>query len=177
MQDKKIYIAADLHLGVPSQKASIEREKKFIRWLNRIQNDAQEIIILGDLFDFWFEYKQVVPKGFVRILGKLAEMTDNGMKITLFAGNHDLWLKDYFPSELNIPVIHQPQTYSFFDKKFFIAHGDGLGPGDTGFKIMKKGFKNPFLQFCFRWLHPDIGVGIANYFSRSSRKVNSIKRL
>ncbi len=169
----KILIFADFHLGIPNPKQSIQREKKFIQFMNK-QNDIQEIIILGDLFDFWFEYKHVVPKGYFRILAKLAELQENGTNVSLFSGNHDLWLKNYFPDYLDIPVFHQPQIKEWFGKKFFLAHGDGLGPKDYGFKIMKKCFKNSFLQFCFRWIHPDLGISLANYFSKKSRKTHQI---
>lgn len=169
----KVLIFADFHLGIPNYPESLEREKKFIQFINA-QSDIQEIIILGDLFDFWFEYQCVVPKGFFRILAKLAELKENGIEISVFSGNHDLWLKDYFPNYLNIPVYHEPLIKTWFGKKFFLAHGDGLGPKDYGFKIMKKCFKNPFLQFCFRWLHPDIGIPLAHFFSRKSRKSHQI---
>lgn len=174
MEDKKVIIVADLHLGTPNHEISLIREKKFIRFLTSEQPFIAELIILGDLFDFWFEYRTVVPKGYFRLLSCLAELQEQGIPISLFSGNHDLWLKDYFPKYLNIPVFHESQIREWFGKKFFLAHGDGKGPKDYGFKWMKKAFQNPFLQFCFRWLHPDIGVRIANYFSQKSRATNQI---
>src|SRR5690606_38327775 len=126
--DKKVYFTSDHHFGAPTREQSLPREKKFLKWLQLIEKDAGALFIVGDLFDFWFEYKTVVPKGYVRILGKLAEMRDNGIEIFFFVGNHDLWMKDYFESELNIPVYHKPKEFEFFGKKFFIGHGDGLGP-------------------------------------------------
>ncbi len=171
--EPKVLIFADFHLGIPNIQQSLIREKKFIHFINS-QHDLKEVVILGDLFDFWFEYKHVVPKGYFRILAKLADLHDNGVNVTVFSGNHDIWLKNYFPEYLNIPVYHEPLIKEWFGKKFFLAHGDGLGPNDYGYKFMKKCFKNPFLQFCFRWIHPDIGIAIAHYFSRKSRKTHQI---
>jgi UDP-2,3-diacylglucosamine hydrolase len=138
--NKKVYFASDQHFGAPTHEASLPREKKFVAWLDEIKKDAEAIFILGDLFDFWFEYKTVVPKGFVRVLGKLAEIRDSGTPIYFFVGNHDLWMHDYFETELNIPVFHAPQEFLIDKKKFLIGHGDGLGPGDKGYKRMKKSF-------------------------------------
>jgi len=135
---KKIYFASDQHLGAPTSKDSFVREKRFLYWLDTVKKDAEAIFLLGDLFDFWFEYKSVVPKGFVRILGKLAEIKDSGIPVYFFVGNHDLWMTDYFEKELNIPVYHKPQEFLIDNKKFFIGHGDGLGPNDNGYKRMKK---------------------------------------
>ena len=162
---KKIYFASDNHLGAPTQEQSFPREKKFVAWLDVVKQDAAAIFLLGDLFDFWFEYKTVVPKGFTRTLGKLAEISDSGIPIYYFVGNHDLWMNGYFEEELNIPVYHKPKEFTFNDKTFFIGHGDGLGPGDKGFKRMKKVFTNPVAKWFYRWLHPDLGVRLAQYFS------------
>lgn len=166
---KKIYFLSDFHLGAPDYQTSLEREKRVIRFLNEIKDDAAVIFILGDLFDFWYEYKKVVPKGFVRILGKLAELTDNGITIYFFVGNHDMWMNGYFEKELNIEVFHDPKEFEFNGKKFLIGHGDGLGPGDHRYKLMKKVFRNKFSQALFGMLHPSTGVGMADYFSRKSR--------
>ncbi|MGB5507954.1 UDP-2,3-diacylglucosamine diphosphatase [Robiginitalea sp.] len=169
---KKIYFASDNHLGAPTSQLSQPREKKFVRWLESLRKDAAAIFLLGDLFDFWFEYKTVVPKGFTRTLGKLAEITDSGIPVYYFVGNHDLWMNGYFEEELNIPVYHQPQIFEIGGKKFLIGHGDGLGPGDKGFKRMKKVFTNPASQWFFRWLHPDFGVRMAQYFSVRNRMIS-----
>ncbi len=169
---KKIFFASDQHLGAPNAEKSKERELKFVRWLHQIESEAQAIFLLGDLFDFWFEYKTVVPKGFVRVLGKLADLRDKGIPIYFFVGNHDLWMDDYFENELNIPVFHNNQEFSFFDKKLLIGHGDGKGPGDKGYKRMKKVFTNPFSKWLFRWLHPDWGVRIAQYFSVKNKLIS-----
>ncbi len=167
--NKKIYFLSDFHLGAPDAVSSLVREKKIIAFLDEIKNNASRIFILGDLFDFWFEYKNVVPKGYVRILGKLAEITDSGVPIDFFVGNHDMWMKDYFQKELNIKVHFEPVSFQLHDKKFLIGHGDGLGPGDHGYKFIKKLFRNPVAQTAFGLLPPVIGIGLANYFSRTSR--------
>jgi UDP-2,3-diacylglucosamine hydrolase len=169
-KNKKIYFLSDFHLGAPSYASSLEREKQVVAFLNSIKHDAAEIFIDGDIFDFWYEYKTVVPKGYLRLLGKLAELTDSGIKVHVFTGNHDMWMSGYFEKELNIPVYHNPKTFEFGNKKFFIGHGDGLGPGDHGFKFLKKIFRNKFCQWLFGQLHPSLGMGLANYFSRKSRE-------
>ena len=166
---KKIYFLSDFHLGAPDYKSSLEREKKIVRFLDIIKQDAAAIFIVGDLFDFWYEYRTVVPKGYVRILGKMASITDSGIPMYFFVGNHDMWMKGYFEKELNIPVYFEPLSFEFNDKKFYIGHGDGLGPGDHGYKFLKKIFRNPLCQWLFGILPPAAGVGLANYFSRSSR--------
>lgn len=169
---KKIYFSSDNHLGAPTKEASKPREQKFVAWLDEIKKDAAAIFLLGDLFDFWFEYKTVVPKGFTRTLGKLAEITDSGIPVYYFVGNHDLWMDGYFEEELNITVYHQPQEFTFNDKTFFIGHGDGLGPGDKGYKRMKKVFTNPFSKWLYRWLHPDLGVKLAQYLSVKNKLIS-----
>lgn len=169
---KKVYFASDNHLGAPTQKQSLVREKKFVRWLDTVSKDAAVIFLLGDLFDFWFEYKTVVPKGFTRTLGKLAELSDAGIPIYYFVGNHDLWMNGYFQQELNIEVFHQPKEFQFNDKTFFIGHGDGLGPGDKGYKRMKKLFTNPVAKWFFKWLHPDLGVRLAQYLSVKNKLIS-----
>ncbi len=168
--NKKIYFASDFHLGAPNYNDSLIREKRLVAWLDSIKHDAAEIYLVGDLFDFWFEYKTVIPKYFTRLLGKLAELRDNGISITFFTGNHDMWMFGYFEEELGIPVIRQPMDREINGKKFHIAHGDGLGPGDKGYKFVKKVFASKLCQWLFRWLHPDIGISIANFFSDTSRK-------
>ena len=169
---KKVYFASDNHLGAPTMEESRVRELKFIRWLDTVKSDAGVIFLMGDLFDFWFEYTTVIPKGFTRTLGKLAELSDAGIQIHYFVGNHDLWMNGYFEEELNIPVYHNTQQYSINGISFFIGHGDGLGPDDKGFKRMKKVFTNPVAKWFFRWLHPDIGVRLAKHLSVSNKLIS-----
>ena len=166
---KKIYFLSDFHLGIPDYQSSLIREKKIVSFLDTIRHDAAQIFIVGDMFDFWYEYKTVVPKGYVRLLGKLAEITDSGIPVHFFVGNHDMWMNGYFEKELNIPVYYEPQTYEFNNKKFYVGHGDGLGPGDHKYKFLKKVFRSRFCQWLFGQLHPTWGIGLANYFSQKSR--------
>lgn len=170
--NKKIYFASDQHFGAPTTEKSKIREQKFVGWLDSIKNDAEVIFLLGDLFDFWFEYKKAVPKGFVRVLGKLAELRDSGIQIHFFVGNHDLWMRDYFETELNIPIYFKPKEFTFNNKTFLIGHGDGLGPGDKGYKRMKKVFTNPLSKWLYRWLHPDIGIRLAQYLSVKNKLIS-----
>lgn len=177
---KKIYFASDNHLGAPTSEASKPREKKFVAWLDDIKHDAAAIFLLGDLFDFWFEYKTVVPKGFTRTLGKLAELSDSGIPIHYFVGNHDLWMNGYFEEELGIPVYHNPHEFTFsfeasttlIHQTIFIGHGDGLGPGDKGYKRMKKVFTNRLFKWLFKWAHPDIGIKIGQYMSVKNKLIS-----
>lgn len=166
---KKIYFLSDFHLGAPNKAQSNLRELRLVRFLQNAKKDAAAIFIVGDIFDFWFEYKTVVPKGFVRILGCLADLADAGIELHIFTGNHDLWMKDYLTEELNAKIYFEPREFTLGSKKFFIGHGDGLGPGDQGYKFMKKIFTNPLCKWLFGWLHPDLGIQLANYFSSKSR--------
>lgn len=166
---KKLFFASDFHLGTPNREGSLLREKKIIRWLENIQPEAQAVFLLGDIFDFWFEYKHVIPKGFIRLLGKLADFTDQGIPVIFFTGNHDMWMFDFFPQELNVTIYREPQTMTINQKKFLIGHGDGLGNGDRTYKLMKKLFANPFCQWAFGWLHPNLGIALAQSWSRKSR--------
>ena len=166
---KKIYFASDFHLGVPTYEKSLEREHKIVKWLDTIKVDAEELYLLGDVFDFWFEFKTVVPRGYVRLLGKLAELTDSGIKIHYFTGNHDMWTFDYLEKELNVTIYRAPIEIIYNGKAFYIGHGDGLGPGDHGYKFIKKVFASKVSQWLFARLHPNFGIGVANYFSQKSR--------
>ena len=167
---KKIYFASDLHLGVPDKKRSIQREKHFVKWLDFVAPDAARIYLMGDVFDFWFEYKRAVPKGYIRLLGKLAELADKGIEIHFFVGNHDLWTQDYFTQEFGAKIYREPVIEEFFGKKYHLHHGDGLGPGDHGYKLLKAVFTNPICRWLFGRFHPDFGIRLADYFSRLSRK-------
>jgi len=166
---KKAYFLSDFHLGVPDRERSLEREKRIVRFLTEASRDAAVIFIVGDLFDFWYEYRKVVPRGFVRILGKMAEIRDSGIPVHFFVGNHDMWMTDYFQQEMDIPVHFEPRPFTINGKKFLVGHGDGLGPGDHGYKFLKKVFRNPVCQFLFGIIPPFIGMGLANWSSKSSR--------
>ncbi|MCQ4154429.1 UDP-2,3-diacylglucosamine diphosphatase [Riemerella anatipestifer] len=169
---KKIYFASDQHFGAPTLEASKLREQKFVQWLEDIRKDAQVLFLIGDLFDFWHEWQFVVPRGFVRVLGKLAELKDQGIDIYFFVGNHDLWMKDYFEKELGIPVFFEKRYATINGKRFLLAHGDGLGPGDKGYKRMKKVFTNPLAQWLFKWIHPDISMKLALYLSQKNKMIS-----
>lgn len=169
MNSKKIYFASDFHLGVPSLELSLKREKKVCKWLDTIKHDANEIYLVGDIFDFWYEYKYTIPKGQTRLLGKIAEITDSGIPVHFFTGNHDLWMKNYFKEELNVQIHHAPITKTYNGKVFYIGHGDGLGPGDSWYKILKKIFTNKIIQWMFSRIHPNLAFYIAKRSSKRSR--------
>ena len=170
-QNKKIYFASDFHLGAPNYNSSLIREKKIVDWLNYIESSAEEIFLVGDIFDFWFEYKHVIPKGFVRLQGKIANLTDKGIKVHVFTGNHDMWIFDYLPKELGVQLYRKNIRRIFFGKSYLIGHGDGLGPKDKGYKLLKKIFSNKFCQWCFARLHPNFGIWLANKLSQKSRSI------
>lgn len=173
--NKKIFFASDFHLGVPDYDQSLVREKKIVRWLDSVKHEAHSIYLMGDIFDFWFEYKHAIPKGFIRLQGKLAELTDNGIPVIFFTGNHDMWMFDYFTKELNIPIHRNPIELEINSQKLLIGHGDGLGPGDSSYKILKKFFNSGVCQWLFARIHPNLGIGIAHYWSRKSR-ISNLKR-
>jgi len=167
-----IYFASDFHLGAPDYESSRRREELIVSWLNEIKPKCKELYLVGDLFDFWFEYKKAIPKGFVRLQAKIAEFTDSGIPVHLFTGNHDMWMFDYFPKELGVKLHREPIQKTFNGKKFLIGHGDGLGPGDYGYKFIKKVFANRFWQWLFARLHPNFGIWMADYWSGKSRRAN-----
>jgi len=168
-QGEKIYFASDFHLGVDAKYTSRERELQLVRWLDQIKDNAAEIYIVGDVFDFWFEYKHAVPKGYVRLLGKLAELADSGIEMHFFIGNHDMWMFNYLPQEIGATLYRNPIQIERQGKRIYIGHGDGLGPGDNGYKLLKKVFSNKFCQWAFARLHPNFGIFLADFFSKSSR--------
>lgn len=173
LNNKKIYFASDFHLGVPDHQRSLIREKRIVAWLDSIKGDAHSIYLLGDIFDFWFEYKYTIPKGYIRLLGKIAELKDADIPIHFFTGNHDLWMFDYFPRELQIPVYSEPQLLKVGEQRLLVGHGDGLGPGDKTYKLLKRFFfNNKLAQWMFQWIHPNIGMKLANAWSRKSRIAN-----
>lgn len=165
-----IYFASDFHLGLDTRLTSSQREKRIIRWLDDIRSDLDELFLIGDCFDYWFEYKNVVPKGHLRFMAKLAEIRDAGIAVHMFTGNHDLWMKDYFVEEIGVELHRKPISIKRNNSTFFIAHGDGLGPGDRGYKFIKRIFSSSFNQWLFRRIHPDTGIAIMKYFSKKSRE-------
>lgn len=168
---KKVYFASDFHLGAPDPEKSLKRERKIISWLDSIEDEADTIFLCGDLFDFWFEYKRVVPKGFVRFFGKLASLTDKGIRIIVFSGNHDMWMRDYFSAEIGAEVYRKPKQFLINGKKFLIGHGDGLGPGDYAYKFLKTIFESKLSQFLFgRILHANLGQFLGTSWASHSWK-------
>ena len=170
MNNKKIYFASDFHLGSPNKEESRIREKKIISWLNFIQKDAKAIYLLGDIFDFWFEYQKVVPKGFVRLLGKLSELTDKGIDVHFVVGNHDMWMDDYLEQEIGLKLHFKEFIIKEDDKLIFLGHGDGLGKGDYKYKILKKIFSSTLCEWLFSRLHPNFGIGLGQAWSNKSRE-------
>ncbi|MFY8078720.1 MAG: UDP-2,3-diacylglucosamine diphosphatase [Flavobacteriales bacterium] len=168
----KVYFASDFHLGAPNFEESLIREKKVVQWLEEVRKDASEIFLVGDVFDFWFEYKRAVPRGFTRLLGKISEITDSGIPVHWFIGNHDMWIFDYLPQECGITLHRAPIVREWNGKKYFIGHGDGLGPGDNGYKILKKFFASSFCQWLFARLHPNFGIWLAQKSSGYSRSIS-----
>jgi UDP-2,3-diacylglucosamine hydrolase len=175
LNGKKIFFASDFHLGVPSHEESLKREKLIVQWLDSIKHEAHSIYLVGDIFDFWFEYKYTIPRGFIRLQGKLAELRDAGIPIVFFTGNHDMWMFDYFTKELDIPIFREPQFLEIGNHKILLGHGDGLGPGDHTYKFLKKFFNSSFCQWLFARLHPNLAFYIAQTWSRKSR-ITNLKR-
>ena len=174
---KRIYFCSDNHLGSPNRNLSLEREKIFITWLDQIKIDAQAIFFLGDLFDFWFEYKKVVPKGFTRLFGKLAELSDSGIDLFFFVGNHDCWIGNYFEDELGINVFHKKVDLKIDNYNILIGHGDGLGPGDNKYKFLKLLFRNPILKKLFSFIHPDIGISLGSFLSQKNKILSGSEKV
>ena len=174
---KRIYFCSDNHLGSPNRNLSLEREKIFITWLDQIKIDAQAIFFLGDLFDFWFEYKKVVPKGFTRLFGKLAELSDSGIDLFFFVGNHDCWIGNYFEDELGINVFHKKVDLNIGNYNILIGHGDGLGPGDNKYKFLKLLFRNPILKKLFSFIHPDIGISLGKFLSQKNKIISGDEKV
>lgn len=166
------YFVSDIHLGIPNQEQSLERELRLIRWLEMAAGNATEIFILGDLFDFWFEYKHAVPKGYTRLLGTLAKLSDQGIRIHLFRGNHDMWMFDYLPKETGVQIHSDEYIITSGGKRFFLHHGDGLGPGDRSYRFLRKLFRSKWAQSLYRFIHPDLGIKLASFFSKRSRIAN-----
>lgn len=170
---KHVYFASDFHLGVSALDSSIEREQKIVQWLDDISDQAAEIYFLGDVFDYWFEYRKVIPKGFTYLFSKIRELRDAGISMYYFTGNHDMWMFKYMTDEYGIPIYREPITKTIMGKKVYLAHGDGLGPGDLGYKFIKRIFNNRACQFFYSMVHPDIGLWIMKRFSHQSRLMTS----
>lgn len=166
---KKIYFASDFHFGLDYDIPSREREQRFVKWLTEIKDSCAELYLLGDVFDYWFEYNEVVPKGFVRVLGKLAEYTDSGIPVTLFTGNHDIWMFGYMEQEIGIKVIHKETEIEIAGKKFFMGHGDGLGDPSRSFRFVRSFFRNKACQWMYKWIHPDVTMPFSHWWSRHNR--------
>lgn len=173
IEKKKIYFASDFHLGYDGNISSKEREIKLVKWLNSIEDNAAEIYLLGDIFDYWFEYKEVIPQGFNLLLGKLLELRLKDIPIYFFTGNHDMWVFNYFEDELDIITYRKPIVKDIFGKKFYLGHGDGLGDVPFLDKLMKHTFSNRILQWLFARIHPNTGIKIMKYFSNKSRNSHS----
>ncbi len=165
----KIYFVSDAHLGLPPREKSLQREKLLVKWLDEIKTDATEIYLMGDIFDYWFEYKKVVPRGFVRFLGKVAEICDSGIPVHFFTGNHDVWAFDYLPEEIGVTIHRKPYCLEAAGKSFYLAHGDGLGPDDQWYKLLKSIFTSSLLQWLYARIHPNSATGFAHRWSRHSR--------
>jgi UDP-2,3-diacylglucosamine hydrolase len=172
-KERKIYFISDAHLGLASREEEIGKELRLVRFLDRILHDADRLYIVGDLFDYWFEYKTVVPKGYYRLFSKLAELTDSGVRLIFIAGNHDFWVKRYFTDELGMEVLREPIEENIRGKKFYIHHGDGLSKNDLGYRILKKILRNRMNIFIFSLIHPDITGWLARWSSRTSRQYTS----
>lgn len=173
----KVYFASDFHLGAPNATLSREREFRIIRWLDTIKDDAQELYILGDVFDFWYEYSHLAPKGFVRLLAKIASFTDAGIPVTFFKGNHDMWMRDYLPNEIGVEILDDTLSLQINQKKFVIGHGDGLGPGDHTYKFLRAVFRSRWAQWLFTRVHPNFSFWIAQSWSSNSRLYNNQDRI
>lgn len=173
-QDKKAYFVSDIHLGAPALKNNRERELAFVDWLNGIKEDASHLFLMGDIFDFWFEYKTVVPRGFTRTLGKIAELADSGIEVHFFTGNHDVWVFDYLPDELGMTLHRTEFKTTLNGKKFFLAHGDGLDQSDKGYLFLKKMFTSKIMQWIFARFHPNFGLSLGHRWSKHSRISNGI---
>ena len=167
---KRIYFASDLHLGMHPPEESLQREQLFVRWLDEIRDDADELWLLGDIFDYWFEYSKVVPRGFTRFLGKLASLNDMGVKIHLITGNHDIWVFSYLPQEVGLEVHRREVLRTWNNTRFLLGHGDGLSSGDVTYRLLQSIFKNRLMQWLYARIHPNGSVAFAQWWSKKSRK-------
>ena len=171
----KTYFASDFHLGTDGLTTSAERERLIVKWLEQSAPDMKALYLVGDVWDYWFEYGRVIPKGYSRLLGCLARLRDADIPVYFFTGNHDMWMFRYLTDEFDIPIFRKPVIHEIDGKKFFIGHGDGLGPGDHGYKFIKKVFANPVSQWFFERIHPNTGLRIMKYWSGKSRDHTGIE--
>jgi UDP-2,3-diacylglucosamine hydrolase len=173
---RKTYFFSDAHLGLTTNDDDRDRERSIVRFLSAIGHDAEEVFILGDLFDYWFEYESVVPKGYFRLFTALADLNERGVRLTYLAGNHDFWLKSYFRDEFGMAVSFDPVERTIGGKRFYLHHGDGVMRGDSGYKLLKRVLRNKLNIRLFSWLHPDLATRIARWSSRTSRSYTSKKQ-
>jgi len=169
LEEKKVYFASDFHLGLAAGTNPGEREARVVSWLKEASADASDIYLLGDIFDFWWEYKNVIPKGFSRFMGTLSSLTDSGIRVHIFTGNHDMWMKNYLSEECGVTIYHKPVMAIINNEKFYLAHGEGLGSLSPGFKFLLAFFHNRLARWLFSFLHPRIGMAIGHSWSNSSR--------
>jgi UDP-2,3-diacylglucosamine hydrolase len=174
LENKNVYFASDFHLGLAAGTDPREREKRVTAWLRKVSIDASEIYLLGDIFDFWWEYNKVVPKGFTRFLGTISELTDNGIRVHLFTGNHDMWMRNYLIEECGVQIYHYPLLTAIDNKRFYLAHGEGLGTTSLGFKILLAFFHSKIAQRVFSAINPRFGLAFGHAWSRSSRLAKGI---
>ena len=166
-----IFFASDFHLGVAAHRSSRDREREVVAWLDHcVAEGAEAIYLVGDLFEFWFEWRRAVPRGYVRFLGKVAELTDRGIPVHVFTGNHDLWMQDYLPEETGVELHRSPVVHHLQGREVLIGHGDGLGPGDQGYKRLKKVMNAGWAKWLYGRLHPNLSIGMAHFFSHRSRE-------
>ena len=166
---KNIYFLSDAHLGSRALQHTRQQERRLVRFLDEIKPKAEAVYLLGDMFDFWFEYGTVVPKGYTRFLGKISELTDSGVEVHFFTGNHDIWAWEYLVEECGVVLHREPMTLSIADQTFYIGHGDGLGDRDLKFRFIRTIFHNRLCQRMFRWVHPDLGVAFGLRWAKHSR--------
>ena len=173
-QRNTTYFISDLHLGA-SYLDTRQSEQKVIDWLNSIKSSAKRLIFLGDILDYWYEYRHVVPRGYIRFFGKLAELSDSGIEIHWFTGNHDIWIFDYLPAELGITLHRTNEVFDIDGHSFFLSHGDEVGERKWSFRFIQWLFRNKVAQWCYSWIHPDLTMILAHKWSSSSRKKNNQK--
>lgn len=175
MQERSLsYFVSDVHLGLNVNDPA-DREARFVRFLKSIPKErTRALYLLGDIWDFWYEYRDVVPKGYVRVFSALTDLMDSGVEVFFFQGNHDIWCFHYF-EELGIKILSQPYVTRIGGKTFCLGHGDGLGPGHFWYKVMRWGFRNHFLQRLFSLLHPYLAFRLGTGWSKKSRVARSVE--